>query len=67
MTRKEKRLKSLKEKLSLFETKLDRRISDYQPNLTESIASKVTRQEVIMLNVAIFDLRQAIEKLESRI
>ncbi|OGF98928.1 hypothetical protein A3D78_00470 [Candidatus Gottesmanbacteria bacterium RIFCSPHIGHO2_02_FULL_39_14] len=65
MTKKEKRLKVLKEKLSFYEGKLYRHMFDYQPDLTESIFTKVTRQDVIILNVAIEDLRQKIDKLES--
>ncbi|OGG02735.1 hypothetical protein A2W14_02295 [Candidatus Gottesmanbacteria bacterium RBG_16_37_8] len=64
-TKKEKKLQLLKIRLSFYEGKLFRHISDYQGDITESISSKVTKQEVIMLNVAIDDLRQEIDELES--
>lgn len=67
ITKKEKRLNELNRKLVLYEGKLYRRMSFYEGNLSESISSNIDHQEVIMLNVAIDDIRDEIEYLESRI
>ena len=65
MTKKEKRIKTLQEKLSFYEGKLYKHMSDYEEEVTESVSSKIKSQEVIMLNVAIDDLLEKIDKLES--
>lgn len=67
ITKKEKRLNDLNRKLVLYEGKLYRRMSFYEGDLSESISSNINHQEVIMLNVAIDDIRDEIEYLESRI
>ena len=65
LSKKEKRIKILEEKLSFFEGKLYQNMSDYEGEVTESITSRVKHQELIMLNVAIDDLRKEIDELES--
>ena len=64
MTKKEKRLKDLHEKLSFYENKLFRQMSYKESDETESIVSQI-KEQVIMLNVAIEDLREKIEELET--
>ncbi|OGG08018.1 hypothetical protein A3D05_00635 [Candidatus Gottesmanbacteria bacterium RIFCSPHIGHO2_02_FULL_40_24] len=63
----EKRLKLLKEKLSFYEGKLLKNISISQPDLTESVSTKINHQEAIMLSAAIDDLTDKIEELESNL
>lgn len=65
LTKKEKRIKILEEKLSFFEGKLYSQMSDYEGEITESISSKLKHQEMIMLNVAIDDLKTELDELES--
>jgi len=65
MTRKEKRIKVLKEKLSIFESKLYKTWTDYTDEITESVSSKINHQDSIMLSFAIEDLKEEISKLES--
>ena len=67
MTGKEKRLKKLNKKLSFYESKFYRHLSDYEEELTESVSSKINYQEAMMLNVTIEDIRREIEELESSI
>ena len=65
MTKKEKRIKVLKEKLSVYEIKLYKTWSDYPDDITESVSSKINHQDSIMLSFAIEDLKEEISKLES--
>ena len=65
ITNKEKRLKSLKAKLSFYESKLFSKIDEYQYEQVESISTNTNHQEAIMLNVAIDDIREEIDRLES--
>ena len=65
MTRKEKRIKVLKEKLSIYESKLFKTWSDYPDDITESVSSKINHQDSIMLSFAIEDLMEEIDELES--
>lgn len=67
ISNKEKRLNELNRKLVLYEGKLYRKMSFYEGNISESISSNIDHQEVIMLNVAIDDIRDEIDYLESRI
>lgn len=67
ITKKEKRLDELNKRLVLYEGKLYRKMSFYEGDISESISSNIDHQEVIMLNVAIDDIRDEIEYLESRI
>jgi len=57
----------LKEKLSFYEGKLLKNISISQPDLTESVSTKINHQEAIMLSAAIDDLTDKIEELESNL
>lgn len=64
MTKRQKRIKRLKEKLSFYEGKLYQHMSDFEDE-TESIISNTKHQEFIMLNVAVDDIRKELDELES--
>ena len=65
ITRKERRLRDLNRKLVLYEGKLYRKMSVFEGIISESISSRIDHQDLIMLNVAIDDIRKEIEDLES--
>lgn len=65
MTKREKRIKELKVKLSFYEGKMYQHMSDYEGDVTESISSNQKHQELIMLNVAIDDMKRELDELES--
>jgi len=66
MTKKEKKLKALKAKLSLYESMYFRRISDYGQDLSESFSSAINKEEAAILSCAIVDLEEEIEELENK-
>ena len=66
ITQKEKRLEELNRKLVMYEGKLYRKMAVFEGEVSESVSSRINHQEMIMLNVAIEDLREEIEYLESQ-
>ncbi|KKS96057.1 MAG: hypothetical protein UV73_C0012G0085 [Candidatus Gottesmanbacteria bacterium GW2011_GWA2_43_14] len=62
---KEKRLKDLEIKLSFYEGKLLNQMSTYRGIVSESVASPIKHQELIMLYTHVDDLKKEIEELEA--
>lgn len=61
----EEKLKQLKEKLVLYETKLGFKMKRYRGVIHESAASEMKHQEVMVLRAMIDSLKEEIRRLES--
>ncbi|HCM82571.1 MAG: hypothetical protein UW37_C0002G0012 [Candidatus Gottesmanbacteria bacterium GW2011_GWA2_44_17] len=61
---KEEKLKSLYEKLDLYETKLGRKMKGYRGVIHESAMSEMRHQEVMVLKAMVASLKSEIEQLE---
>jgi len=60
----EEKLKSLKEKLAIYEDKLGFKMKRYRGVIHESAASEMKHQEVMVLRAMVSDLKNEIKHLE---
>ncbi|KKS45199.1 hypothetical protein A3J20_03895 [Candidatus Gottesmanbacteria bacterium RIFCSPLOWO2_02_FULL_42_29] len=62
---KEKRISDLEAKLSFYEGRLLDQMSSYNGIVSESVASSIKHQDLIMLFTRVDDLKKEIEELEA--
>lgn len=62
---KEKRISDLEAKLSFYEGRLLDQMSSYSGIVSESVASSIKHQDLIMLFTRVDDLKKEIEELEA--
>ncbi|MBI3385460.1 hypothetical protein HY031_00025 [Candidatus Gottesmanbacteria bacterium] len=61
----EEKLKQLKEKLAVYQTKLGMKMKRYRGVIHESAASEMKHQEVMVLRAMIDGLKEEIRRLET--
>jgi len=62
---KEKRIRDLEAKLYFYEGRLLDQMSSYRGLVSESVASSIKHQDLIMLFTRVDDLKKEIEELEA--